>query len=142
MVETNNGTVMNKMKNIADFLDSEEGKKSMDEYFKKLQREEEHLHRWVEKFKSRYENNLDEIIEKLLNKYDSDEYVKREYSLGYQPRESLLWLVWEYARLNCEECLDEKYFNSFTGDAFYIGSYVIQIMHGQGSVLKIEKRND
>ena len=124
---------------LKDFLDSEEGQKSMDKYLEKLHRKQEHLKRWVEKFKARYENNLDEVIEKLMKKYESDEYVNREYRLGYQPREQLLWLVWEYARLNCKECDEEKYYNDFTGGAYYIGSYVIQIMHGQGSVLVIDK---
>ncbi len=33
----------------------------------------------------------------------------------------------------------KEYLNEFTGQAYYIGSYVIQVMHGQGSVLRVDK---
>ena len=128
------------MSDLLEFLKSEEGKQSMDEYVRKLIIEQERGDRYVEKFRLLYENNLDYIIKKLLNKYDSDKYVNRERKLGYEPRETLLWLVFEYARKYCEPCEDEKYFNPFTGAAFYIGSYVIQVMHGQGSVIRIDKK--
>lgn len=123
-----------------EFLNSEEGKESIERFAEKLEREHAHKERWVEKFKSRCEDNLDLAIESLLSKYDSDDYVNREYRLGYEPRETLLWLVWEYAEKYCKECEDESYANPFTGGMYYIGSYVIQIMHGQGSVLKITKQ--
>jgi hypothetical protein len=45
-----------------------------------------------------------------------DEHVainnKREYSLGYEPRESLLWIALGYAKKYCKECEDEKYLNT------------------------------
>lgn len=121
------------------FLDSEEGKKSMEEFAQKMVRKQEREDRWVEMFKSRCENDLDGAIEKLMDKYYSDEYVNREYKIGYQPRERLLWVVLDYATKYCKPCEDEKYLNMFTGDAYYIGSYVIQVMHGQGSVIRIDK---
>lgn len=122
------------------YLNSDEGKRAMDEYTQKILRESECIDRWVEKFKSKYEDKLDCALERLMDKYYSDEYVNREYKIGVQPREPLLWLVWEYAMEHCEQCEDEKYLNDFTGDAYYIGSYVIQIMYGQGAILKIDKR--
>lgn len=122
------------------YMESEEGKKSVEEYFGKLQRDGDRVDQWVEKLKSNYENNIDDLIEKLINKYYSDEYKKREYSLGYEPRESLFWLVWSYAEKYCEQCNDVNYYNMFTSNAYYIGSYVIQVMNGQGSVIKIEKK--
>ena len=122
------------------YLNSDEGKRAMDEYTQKILRESECIDRWVEKFKSKYEDKLDCVLERLMDKYYSDEYVNREYKIGVQPREPLLWLVWEYAMEHCEQCEDEKYLNDFTGDAYYIGSYVIQIMYGQGAILKIDKR--
>ena len=75
-----------------------------------------------------------------MNKYYSYEYVKREYKLGYEPREPLLWLMFRYAQKYGKECNNKTYFNMFTGEAYYLGSYVIQVMHGQGSVLRIDKR--
>ncbi len=127
------------LKKLREFLDSDEGKKSIEEFRNKLERIEERKNRWTEKFKELAEPNIDAALSKIIEKYDSDEYVKREYSLGYEPRETLLWIAFSYAEKYCKECTDEKYLNVFTGNAYYIGSYVIQVMHGQGSVIKIEK---
>ena len=124
---------------LREFLNSEGGKKSIKEFGNKMRREEECKDRWIEKFKKLAEPDINFYLEKLIKKYDSDEYVRREYALGYEPRESLLWIALGYAKKYCKECEDEKYLNTFTGEAYYIGSYVIQVMHGQGSVIKIEK---
>jgi len=127
------------LEKLRKFLDSEEGKKSIEEFGNKMKREEERKDRWIEKFKKIVEPDIDAYLEKLIEKYDSDKYVRREYSLGYEPREPLLWIAFGYASKYCKECKDEKYLNMFTGEAYYIGSYVIQVMNGQGSVIKIKK---
>ena len=128
------------LQKMKDFLETDEGKESMRRFALKIQREELHTQRWVDKFKQRCENDLDGAISKLIRKYYSKEYRDREYyKCKYEPREPLLWLVWEYATQHSKECTDKEYFNDFTGGAFYVGSYVVQIMHGQGSVLKFDK---
>ena len=124
---------------LREFLDSEDGKKSIEEFGRRLERESEFKERWIERFKDHSENNLDFVLEKLIAKYDSDKYIRKEYSKGYEPREKLLWIAFNYAEKYCKECTDEKYLNMFTGSAYYIGSYVIQVMHGQGSVIRIDK---
>jgi hypothetical protein len=126
-------------KKMMDFLNSEEGEKSIKEFGEKMKREDDRRDRWIEKFKELAESDIDSALSKIIEKYDSDEYVKREYSLGYEPRETLLWIAFGYASKYCKECTDEKYLNMFTDGAYYIGSYVIQVMNGQGSVIKIEK---
>jgi hypothetical protein len=125
---------------ITEWLDSPEGEAAMDDWFEKIEREEEHTKRWVDKFKVWSADDIDVALEKLMNKYYSDEYRDREYfKCGCEPREPFLWLAWCYAIENCPECTDEEYFNCFTGGAYHIGSYVIQIMHGQGAALRIDK---
>lgn len=130
---------MEMFEKLRGFLESDEGKKSIEEFSIKMKKEDERRARWVEKFKNWAEPDIDKALEKLISKYDSSEYVKREYSLGYEPRETLLWVALEYAEKYCTECVDEKYLNTFTGAAYYIGSYVIQVMHGQGSVIRIDR---
>lgn len=120
-------------------MDSPEGKKSMNDYVQKLIEEDRRRDRNVERFKARCENDLDGTLEKLMDKYYSDEYVRREHKIGYEPREKLLWLAYSYATKYCKPCEDEKYHNMFTADAYYIGTYVIQLMVGQGSALRIDK---
>jgi len=123
-------------------LNSPEGKASTEAYWDKYRRDQEHTAKWVEKLKNQYGNNMDSIIEKFLDKYESKKYRDKEYKQGYEPREKLLWLVWEYAVKYGEECPDDIYniyANSFTGDMFIVGSYVIQIMYGQGAALRFDK---
>jgi hypothetical protein len=124
---------------FANFIDSDEGKESIRIYAEKLKREQDHKDRWVEKFKSRCETDLDSSLEKLMEKYYSDEYVNRERKKGFEPREELIWIAWEYAIKYCKECKDESFANDFTGGMYHIGSYVIQIMYGQGAKLIIDK---
>lgn len=121
------------------FFDSEEGKKSMDEWLEKLQREELHLQRWVDRVWDRIKDDIDGSIERLLNWYESDRYRDREYKMCYEPREALLWVLLDCARKYGKECDDESYANVFTGKMYVIGSFVIQVMHGQGSVIRIDK---
>jgi hypothetical protein len=127
------------LENLKAFLETDEGKESIERWGEKLRRAEERKDRWAEKFKQRCESDIDGSIEKILAKYDSKEYRDKEYGKGREPREDLLWVALEYAEKYCEECTDEKYLNMFTGSAYYIGSYVIQVMHGQGSVIRIDK---
>lgn len=128
-----------KLEEFKAYLDSEEGQASLDKAAQEMIKSAEHENRWIERFKARYENNLDEAVRKLKAKYNSKAYIDREYRLGREPDERLLWLVWNYSQKYCKPCFDQKYFNQFTAEAFYIGSYVISIMHGQGSVISVER---
>jgi hypothetical protein len=132
--------MMEALKKHIEFLESDEGKLYIEKIKEKIEIEKRFKDRWIERLKKHIEPNVDLAIEKLLKKYDSDEYVNREYKLGYEPRNQLLWLVHDYAEKYCEECYDEKYLNDFTASAYYIGGYVIQMMIGQGSVVTITKQ--
>jgi hypothetical protein len=125
--------------NLTAFLETEEGQRSIEEFRQKIKQDDDYRDRQVERFKKYSEGRLGEVLEKIITKYDSDEYVCREYRLGYEPRETLLWVALGYARKYCTPCEDLKYVNAFTGELYYIGSYVIQVMHGQGSVIRIDK---
>lgn len=123
------------------FLESEEGQKSISEFAKKYARDLDHKARWVEKFKERCESDLNGALKKLTNKYYSKEYTDREYyKCKCEPREPLLWLAYEYATKYCKPYNGKKFINMFTADAYHFGSYVIQLMIGQGSVLRIDKK--
>lgn len=128
-------------------LDLEQFKKSLDEdlanpngYWNTIKRKEAVKERWIEKFKAYAESDLNGVMKRLLEKYESDEYRDREYFKCHcEPREPFLWLAFEYASRYCEPCDDQEYWNDFTGAAYYIGDYVIQVMHGQGSVIRVDE---
>lgn len=121
------------------WFDSEEGKASVEKFAKELAFKEELKEKHINYIHKHWGDRIDEAIEKVMAKYESDEYVRNEYKRGYEPRTPLYCLLYEYAEQYGEECQDENYINSFTAGIYYLGSYVIQIMHGQGSVIRIDE---
>ena len=130
------------MKDLSEYLDSEEGQKDMEKYVEKLAKDLAHKDRWVERMWERIKEDIDGSIEHLLKWYESDKYRDREYEMGFQPREELLWVLFGVAVTHGEECTDEEvdlYANTFTRSIYKLGSYAIQIMDGQGSIIAIDK---
>ena len=124
------------------FLDSPEGQKSLEKFAEKLKREQEHKDRWIDRMWGRIQSDIDGSIDHMLKWYNSDTYRDREYDKGYQPREELLWILFGVAETHGEECTDEEvdlYENTFTRSIYKLGSYAIQIMDGQGSIIAIDK---
>lgn len=132
--------VKKEIERLEKYFESEEGKNHISKWAKEYARNLDHQARWVEKFKERCEGDLDGAIEKLMDKYHSDDYIDREHRCNVQPRETLLWLAYEYARIHCKQYRGKKYSNMFTADARHFGSYIIQLMMGQGSALRIDKK--
>ena len=130
------------MKDLAEYLDSEEGRKDMEKYVEKLAKDLAHTDRWVDRMWERTKEDIDGSIDHMLKWYNSDTYRDREYDKGYQPREELLWVLFGVAENHGEECTDEEvdlYANTFTRSIYKLGSYAIQIMDGQGSIIAIDK---
>lgn len=130
------------LEKLIDFLATEEGEKSIEEFHLKLEREAEHKERWIERMWNRIQGDIDNSIEKLLTWYESDKYRDREYGMGYEPREDLLWVLFDVAEKYGTECSEDEireFANTFTGGMRRIGSYVIQVMIGQGSVIRIDR---
>jgi hypothetical protein len=127
---------------IEAFFNSPEGKESLEKFAEKLRREQEHRDRWVDRMWNRIKDDIDGSIERLDNWYSSDKYRDREYRRGYEARETLFWVLLGVAEKYGSEVGDEYelYANPFTGEMFKIGSYIIQVMYGQGSVIRIDKQ--
>lgn len=129
---------------LDNFLNSEEGKQSMKEYFDKIELEKQHSARWADRMYERIKDNIDESIEHLLKWYDSDRYRDREYKMCYEPRERLLWVLLDVAEKYGRPATEDEwevYGNMFTNGIYIFGSYAIQIMVGQGSAIRIDKMN-
>lgn len=129
------------IKKLENSMESEKGKVVVSEWVQKYANDIDHKNRWIEKFKNRCEGDLNGTMKKLLDKYHSDEYVKRWYKRSCEPEEALLWLAFEYARKYCKEYNGKKHINSFTAVAYHFGTkYVIQLMIGQGSAVVVDKK--
>lgn len=130
---------------VKEWLNSPEGEESIKRFSEKMKAEEERKQRYIKYIHYNYKNRLDEIIQKLVDKYDSNEYINREYSLGYQPRETLLWVIFTYVKECGTEFTDEeyqKYGCMFTGEMYYLGDWTFEVMHGQGSVLNVCRKEN
>lgn len=132
------------LKAVEEFLNSDEGQEYMENYFEKERQRSALYSKKVENFYLKNKDNMPAVIEKIIAKYESSEYVIKEHNLGYQPREDLYWLLLSVAQtygihVNEDDKAYEKLFNMFTGEAYIYEGYFIQVMHGQGSVVHIDK---
>ena len=120
--------IRNWQKNIADFAD-------------KLNREEEIKTNQLERlYKS---GKFLELIQKVIEKYNSDKYIDSWYKRGIEPPKSLFWFLLEYAEKYGRECEEQEwkqYGNMFTSSLFFIDGYYFNRMDGQGSVIQVKKQ--
>ena len=119
---------------------------SVRKFFEEKEQEEKLYASQVDRFYQRHKENMPAIIEKIMAKYDSNEYVNKEYKLGYQPREDLYWVLMSIAgkygtkvELNEENAKKYPKLNMFTSVSYIFEGYLIQQMDGQGSVVRIDK---
>lgn len=111
------------------------------EYFANIERRGKIQTMQLKRFHGKYDAaGLDAFIEKCIQKYSSEKYKALWYEGRHQelPTE-LFWFLYMYGERYCKKCKDKKYLNMFTSGAYYVGSYVIQCMNGQGSVIRIDK---
>jgi len=124
------------------WLDTEEGKASVTAYVKKLADKQAIEDNQIIRFHEKYSPRMDEIMEKIIGKYNSQEYLKRWLDRGYEPPEPLLFFLELYAQEYGREATIEEYEehgNMFTSSIYIAHNWYFMIMHGQGTVVKIWK---
>lgn len=121
-------------------------KESVRKFFEEKEQEKKLYASQVERFYQKHKDNMPAIIEKIIAKYESDKYVRKEYKLGYQPREDLYWVLDSIAskygivvKLNKKNAKKYPQLNMFTSSACIFEGYLFQVMDGQGSVVRIDK---
>ena len=77
---------------LSDSLKDSLIKESVRKFFEEKEQKNKIYASQVDRFYQRHKDNMPAIIEKIMAKYESNEYVLREYTLGYQPREELYWV--------------------------------------------------
>lgn len=130
---------------LKEILESEEGKKASDSYRENLKKRSEIKYKQLKRFHEKFNEpeKFSYFVEKVLEKYDSDEYRKKWWNLGYEPPEKLKCFLFEYSEKYGRECNKEewdKYSNDFTSNLYYINGWYFNLMIGQGSFIKIEKK--
>ena len=94
--------------------------------------------KYIEIFHSMSSTKRAEIINKIKAKYDSDEYLNREILKCHrEPIMYLYWVLFEYAQKYGKQ-LSQKKNNPFPHEIYLIdNTFVIRLMHGQGSCVDV-----
>jgi hypothetical protein len=129
---------------LRESLESEEGKKSVHDYFDNIAKQEAMEQSQIDRFHMKYDTceKFTRILERVISKYDSKEYSEREYGKGRFPNEDLYFFFFEYAKKYGREATEEEYEtvgNQFTAELHLIHDYFFNIMNGQGTVIVINK---
>jgi len=126
---------------LIEFLEFEEDKQSLINFSTKLKLKREIRDKQIERVKK---YNFRKITEKVIAKYDSDKYLDRYRTKSIMPPEDLKWLLSDFVDKYGRECTKkewEEYGNSFSCSLSYYKGYYFNVMYGQGSIVKIIKRN-
>ena len=129
------------------FLDTEEGKKSFEDLANKINNAQSIKDSQLERAFKKYGLNISSIVEKVVEKYDSDKYRDYWWKKGYEPPEDLYFFLFDYAEkygveVNENSPIEQKECaNMFTSDIYYLDGYVFNLMNGQGTCVIIQKVN-
>jgi hypothetical protein len=132
---------------LRDFLDTEEGAAKADNYFRR-QRDveaiyEEQLRRIHERFEKDGAQVFREVIDKILAKYESEEYYKRWYGRGMEPPKDLLWYLKDLSNLYGRDTTQEEWeemVNEFTGRISIYHDHAFMDIYGQGAAIILFRR--
>jgi len=128
--------------NFADFLDSPEGKASLQAFADEFAEKKKILRKRLEKVKVYVEKvGIHSIMERLVNEHD-ETWREHCYLNGYEPYENnklhlLLEFVMEYGQTSHRH--RSKIFSNHT---WVYGDFYFNLMHGQGSVWSIYYKSE
>lgn len=95
-----------------------------DKFWEELEKRESKItkfyERYIKKIMALSKKEREALVQKIIDKYDSDAYVRREYRLGYQPRECLFDILYYWAANYGKETEDEG-----EDDYFPIERYIV-----------------
>ena len=99
-----------------------------------------------ERFHQRYntKEKFNQIVEKIINKYQSSEYVERWYKRNIEPPESLLYFIINYSFKYGRECNAieaEKYELWDWSNASFIKGWYFGMVYGQGVAAMYKKQD-
>lgn len=96
--------------------------------------------KYINKFSSFSLEKQNKIIDKIINKYESNEYKNKEISKGRVPENYLYHILYLYASSHCPD-VDDKYSDlPFFVGAFQINKKYEIVKHmGQGTLYKVYK---
>ena len=114
---------------LADILETPEGLERCRKFMLKFENRDKIEASQLERFRKNFAHRFDEIVTKIQNKYESDEYYHRHMDMGMMPPEDLYHFLYKYA---------QEYGKDVFG-SYLIHDYIFEQIHGQGTVIEITK---
>lgn len=133
-----------KFEKLRAFLESEEGKKSMDDWFNKLEVKDKILEGRLVKVHDYLKNNSLDVLMERLKEENGDEWCNRCYGKGFEPYPTnLLYLLIDYVNEYGDEPTgddveEDEY--GFLSREMILGDYKFQLFCGQGCFNRILKK--
>jgi hypothetical protein len=118
--------------------------KELENFFAKLEKRIDIINNQIERFQKNCEDK-ELFIEKVIKKYESDEYKNKWYDRGCEPPTTLYWFLFRYAeKYGRKPTLKEKdnIEDIFVSDVRIYKNYVFLRVDGQGSFINVYKLND
>lgn len=135
---------MSMLEDLKRLLETPEGEERFNNWLKKNQISEMVENDQLERFNAKFGDSasFDEIVTKIVNKYNSDKYRDKWYGIGIEPPEELYFFLFKYAQKYGRECTDsewKEHANMFTSQMYFVFNYYFNRMDGQGCCIKISK---
>lgn len=126
-----------------EFANSEKGKKYIEEYRKKIEHDNYLKNYYLEWFHSIGPERRERIINKIIEKYNSNSYKDRWYNRGIYPPQDLYFSIYDYAYKygKCWNCIKDEVGPGFD-KKFNFDNWKILLYNGQGSIVIIQKMTD
>lgn len=108
-----------------------------EKYIKKLEHSEKIDSIYFEKFHNLSKEDRLSIVKKIITKYESDDYVDREYAHGCFPRTPLYYMLFDYGVLYGKESTENL--NGYFPEKKVIIDDNIEVsaIFGQGTIIKV-----
>ena len=124
------GEILN---NLKKWLESDAGKKDLDEWAAKMEFNNSLNQKYYDKLNAMSKKERKDLCVKIHNKYMSKKYLDKEYKISYEPRCELYYFLFEYA-LNYGEPYDNGKEEYFPTESYIIDDDIIlEMIYGQGS---------
>jgi len=134
----------NMLADLKAYLETPEGLANAKEFFGKAALKDEIYQSQLDRAYEKFGESISELVNKVLTKYDSKEYIARWLKKGYyEAPEPLKFFLCDYASKFGRAATQRefnKYGNTFSADMFILDGYVFNLMIGQGSVVQIFKK--
>lgn len=113
-----------------------------DKFWEELEKREskitEFYERYIKKIMALSKKEREALVQKIIDKYNSDAYIRREYRLGYQPRECLFDILYYWAANYGKEAEDEGEDDYFPIERYIVDDNIkVSAIYGQGTKINV-----